>query len=302
MISYISPVYNSEETLWDLSQSLVRVSKKNKYKYEIILIDDGSQDRSWREIQKICSKNSNIRGIKLSKNFGQHCAVTAGIQKARGEILIILDCDMQDDPNDIPRLIEKKKQGYDVVITKKIIKKHSIYRKISVKIYFYLLNKFSDIKLENDLGTMVLFTRKVANEFIKISEYHRSYTLILAWLGFNRGSINVKQNDRLKGNSSYTLRKLLSLGIDVATSQSTSFLNFSILFGAIFIISSAIFLIILFTTSFILNFHTGWLSIVTLILFSTGLILFMLGINGIYVGKIFMQSKNRPIFIISEEM
>jgi len=302
MISYISPVYNSEETLWDLSQSLVRVSKKNKYKYEIILIDDGSQDRSWREIQKICSKNSNIRGIKLSKNFGQHCAVTAGIQKARGEILIMLDCDMQDDPNDIPRLIEKKKQGYDVVITKKIIKKHSIYRKISVKIYFYLLNKFSDIKLENDLGTMVLFTRKVANEFIKISEYHRSYTLILAWLGFNRGSINVKQNDRLKGNSSYTLRKLLSLGIDVATSQSTSFLNFSILFGAIFIISSAIFLIILFTTSFILNFHTGWLSIVTLILFSTGLILFMLGINGIYVGKIFMQSKNRPIFIISEEM
>ena len=126
--------------------------------------------------------------------------------------------------------------------------------------------------------------------------------VLRAWLGFNRGSINVKQNDRLKGNSSYTLRKLLSLGIDVATSQSTSFLNFSILFGAIFIISSAIFLIILFTTSFILNFHTGWLSIVTLILFSTGLILFMLGINGIYVGKIFMQSKNRPIFIISEEM
>tara|TARA_B110001452_G_scaffold72943_1_gene58990 strand:+ start:2340 stop:3251 length:912 start_codon:yes stop_codon:yes gene_type:complete len=300
--SIISPVYNAEGIVKRLIHEIQNVCNDEKIDYEVILVDDRSKDKSWNVIAEECQKVSNIKGIRLSRNFGQHAAITAGVSIAKGDYIIIMDCDLQDNPKYIPDLIRKAKLGYNVVCTLKKTKNHSYFRKLSSKFFFFLINLLSDINLEKNLGTMTLIDKKISKEFLKIKDLHRHTSILFKRIGFERGFINVEHDDRLIGKSSYNTRKLISHAINGIISNSKTLLNFSIYFGLSLVLISIVMIIILIIKSTTIDFVIGWPSLIVTILFSTGLVLFMLGIQGLYTGKIFEQSKDSPIYIIDQHI
>lgn len=300
-ISVISPVYNAAAILPELVQRISQACDEKHYDYEIILVDDFSKDNSWEVLKELSTKYKTIRGFKLSRNFGQHYALTAAITKATGDVLIIMDCDLQDNPAYIPQLIEKHKEGFNVVCTIKERKKYSWYRRITSDIFFFIINKLSDVQLEQNLGTFTLIDRKVADEFLKIKDYHRHTSLILSWLGFKRGYVHVVHDERFEGRSSYNLKKLIAHAINGVISQSDKILRWSITLGLILFVSSILGIIYILVKSLFVHFDKGWPSIFVAIIACTGTVLFMLGILGLYIGKIFEQVKERPLFIIEEE-
>jgi dolichol-phosphate mannosyltransferase len=278
------------------------VCKNNGIDYELLLVDDGSQDNSWDVLIDLKKTYSSIRAYKLSRNFGQHAAVTAGILKSKGNLIVIIDCDLQDDPKYIPLLIDKSHEGYDIVCTLKRNKKYGFWRNLTSNIFFSFFNFLSDIKLEDGLGSMVLINRKIANEFLKINDVHRHYAILFAWLGFNRGFIEIEHKLRLAGKSSYNFKKLISHAVNGAISNSIKVLNIAVFCGILFMSTSALSAFGLLLLNLFVDFQIGWPSIILILLFTTGMILLVLGISAIYIGKIFEQVKARPIFVIDREI
>lgn len=301
-LSIVSPVFNAEEILEELVSLIKHNCETNNLSFEIILIDDFSQDNSWIKINTISKNVKELKGIKLSKNFGQHAAITAGISKSKGDTVIIMDCDLQDNPKYISTLYNESKKGNNIVCTIKDSKKHSLYRRISSKLFFLLVNIFSEVTLEKNLGTMTLIDRKVANEFLKVKDYIRHSSIIIKSLGFKRSFINVVHDERKKGKSSYSLKKLISQATNGIISNSKILLNISIYIGLVFILLSFIISTTIVVLSFYYSFSKGWPSTIILILFSTGLLTFTLGIHGYYIGNIYDQSKEKPIFTIEDEI
>lgn len=300
-ISVVSPVYNASAILPELVKRISLVCEENNYDYEIVLVDDYSKDNSWEVVKELSKSFKALRGFKLSRNFGQHYALTAAITKAVGDVVIIMDCDLQDNPTYIPKLIERHKEGFNVVCTLKESKKYSWYRRITSDIFFTIINKLSDVQLERNLGTFTLIDRKVANEFLKIKDYHRHTSLIFSWLGFKRGYVQVVHDQRFEGKSSYNLKKLIAHAINGVISQSDKILRWSITLGLVLFIASILGILYILIKSFFVHFDKGWPSIFVAIIACTGIILLMLGILGLYIGKIFEQVKERPLFIIEEE-
>lgn len=299
-VSIVSPVYQAQEILPELVKQITDVCRAEKYNYEIILVEDCGKDQSWSKIIELNREFKELKGFKLSKNFGQHYAITAGIAQASGDVIVVMDCDLQDNPIYIPHLIQKHLEGYNVVCTIKQQKKYSLYRRFASDLFFKIINNLSDVTLEKGLGTMTLIDRKVADEYLKIKDYHRHSSMIFSWLGFKRGFIHIEHQPRFSGRSSYNLNKLIKHAINGVISQSDKLLRWSITAGFILFFASLFGAIYIVLRSFYHQFEVGWPSIVVLILFTTGIILFMLGIAGIYIGKIFDQVKDRPLYIIQE--
>lgn len=302
MLSVISPVYNAANILPELVSRVDEVCTRNNLDFEIILVDDKSKDDSWRVISELVKKYTRLRAFRLSRNFGQHYAITAAISKAKGSTIIIMDCDLQDNPEDIPILIAKQREGFNVVCTIKNTKNYSFFRRVTSDLFFLIINHLSDVKLEKNLGTFTLIDRIVADHFLKIYDYHRHTSLIFSWMGFNRGFVNVEHQPRFEGKSSYNLGKLIAHAINGVISQSDRILKWSISIGLLIFISSIIGILYILIKSFYVDFDPGWPSIFVSILFSTGIILCMIGVLGLYLGKVFEQVKQRPLFIISEEL
>jgi dolichol-phosphate mannosyltransferase len=300
-LSIVSPVYKASGIIPELVSRISHVCESEKYNYEIILVDDGSLDNSWKIIESLSLQYPKLRGFKLSKNYGQHYAISAGIHKAQGDYVVIMDCDLQDDPAYIPQLIDKSLEGFNVVCTIKQVKKYGFLRRLTSDLYFFIINRLSDIKLEKNLGTMTLIDRKVADAFSEIKDYHRHSSMVFAWLGFNRGYIETIQQPRFSGKSSYNFRKLLSHAINGVISQSDRLLKVSITIGLMMFGLSILGGLYIVVKSFTTEFEAGWPSLSVLILFTSGIILLMIGILGLYLGKVFEQVKNRPLYIISEQ-
>jgi glycosyltransferase involved in cell wall biosynthesis len=297
-LSVVSPVYHAAPILAELVKRIAEVCRARQYDFEIILVEDHGNDDSWIRICELAKVYPELKGFRLSRNFGQHYAITAGIAKAQGDMMVIMDCDLQDDPAYLPQLIEKQQQGFNVVCTIKKQKKYSMYRRFASDLFFKIINNLSDIRLENGLGTMTLIDRKVADEYLKIKDYHRHSSMIFSWLGFKRGFIDIEHLPRFEGKSSYNLKKLIHHAINGVISQSDKLLRWSITAGFFMFGASLLGVLFIVIKSFYHRFEVGWPSLVVLILFTTGIILFMLGITGIYIGKIFEQVKERPLYII----
>jgi len=302
IISIISPVYKAEKIVSELVRQIERAVSKITLEYEIILVEDFSRDHSWDEILKICKQNSKIKGIKLSRNFGQHYAISAGVAKSNGDNVILMDCDLQDNPEDIIKLFEKRKEGFDIVFTKRKNRKHGLIKSLNSYLYNKLFSFFSEKKYDINAGSLVLFTRRVAIEFNKLEDKDRLYLQILKWLGFKSVTIEIEHRNRYEGKSSYSFIALIKLGIQGLTSHSDKLLRLSIYIGLSLSFVSFILGIFIILRYFFYKLLPGWPSIIVTILFSTGLILLSNGIMGIYIGKIFEQSKKRPLYIIEEEI
>jgi polyisoprenyl-phosphate glycosyltransferase len=304
-ISVVIPVYLAENIIDELVKQLIQVLSEVNEKYEIVLVEDGSSDNSWAKIKDRCSNDKRIKGIKLSKNFGQHYAITAGLHESKGDFVIIMDCDLQDNPRYIKDLLKKSNEGFDVVYTIKKNRKFGFMKNFLAnsfhRLYSYLIHD-KTLSSSYKVGGYSLITRKVVQAFCDYGEYQRAYLPILSMLGFSRSSIFIEHQNRFEGKSSYNLKKSITLAIDGIVSHSNKLLYLSVYCGFIFTFIGAIAISYIFLKSIFSGFQAGWASVMILITFCTGLILSCMGISGIYVGKIFMQVKKRPLYLIDERL
>lgn len=305
-ISVISPVYGAEKIIPELvkriSNALLEITKD----YEIILIEDHSPDNSWEEIRNQCAKNSFVKGIKLSRNFGQHNAIKTGIDLVSGDCCIVMDCDLQDDPLYIKELVKEWQAGNDIVYTFKEKRNHSGFKNITARlfnmVFNYLANSSSLEKAHNNVGSYSLISSKVISAFKKYNDYQFHYLMVLRWLGFQSTYIKITHNERFEGESSYSFIKLVNHAMVGIIYQSDRLLKMSIQFGFILSFLSIMSIIFIISNYFISGFQSGWASLFVLITFFAGVILTAIGILGLYIGKMFDQVKNRPQYVIDETL
>jgi dolichol-phosphate mannosyltransferase len=301
-LSIISPVYKAEEIIDELVKRIHQEVSKITSDYEVILVDDGSPDRSWSNIEVNCQKDARVKGIRLSRNFGQHYAVTAGMSAANGKLIVIMDCDLQDDPSHIASLIDAHHKGNEIVFTRRIERKHSLQKRISAWIYNLLFHFFSESQYDVDVGSLVLFTAKVKDTVLKLEDRDRLYVQMLKWVGYKSTYVTVEHKKRFSGESSYTIMKLLKLAMQGWTSHSDKLLRLSIYGGFMLSLTTFLISLVIIIRYFTEGFQPGWPSLFIAIMFSTGLILISIGIAGIYIGKTFEQSKRRPLFIVDKKI
>ena len=302
LVSVVVPVYGADLILPELVKQINEKGKSVEYELEIILIDDCGSDKSWSIIKKLKKTTQNIKGYKLSRNFGQHAAITAGFEKANGDYVIVMDCDLQDNPKYIPELFNKTKEGFDIVCTLKKTKTYSKFRKITSNLFYFCYNTLSGVKLEANLGGYTLLNRQVVDAFLLLKDKHRHISILFAWLGYNRGFITVEHDDRFEGESSYSIKTLLKHAVDSLVSNSTKLLSLTVGLSFVFILTSIFMIISIIIKSFYTNFSIGWPSIIVIILFCTGFILLSIGVMGMYIARIFEQTKDRPLFLIQDEV
>ena len=301
LISVVSPVYKAEKIVNKLVERLTEEISKITFNFEIILIEDGSPDKSWEEIEKQCSKFQSVKGIKLSRNFGQHVAITAGLQISTGDFVVVMDCDLQDNPKYISDLYYKALDGYDIVYTSKKERNHQFIKNFFAEVYFKIFNYLSDNQnADSKTGAYSILTRKVVNAFCAIKDHHRHYLMVLRILGYKSTRIEVRHDHRFEGKSSYNFIKLLELGINGIVSQSDKLLRISITLGFTLFGLSIIWSIYLIYLYFYRSILPGYTSLMVMIILSTGLILMSIGIAGLYISKIFDQVKNRPLYFIDK--
>ena len=302
-LSIVSPVYLAEKSIDELVVKIKETLLTITDDFEIVLVDDGSYDNSWIKIANHCKTDPRVKGIKLSRNFGQHYAITAGLKNSEGNYVIVIDCDLQENPKYIKDLIIKKDEGFDIVLSQTLKKEQNFIKNFAYFAYnklFNLLIDNQDFKNDKRYCTLSLLSKKAVNAFLKIKDHHRHYILILNWLGFSKTIIPIKHAPRHKGISSYSLNKLFHHAINGIVSHSDKLLWYSIYAGFCLSLISFASIFYIIAKSIYSGFLPGWASIVTLIIFSTGLILVSLGVVGLYIGKIFDQTKQRPLYIIDK--
>ena len=302
-ISVVAPILN-EETL--ISEFIKRVTvqlNKINSDYEVIIIDDGSTDNSWSQIQIAAKDDQKIVGIKLSKNFGHHYAITAGLHNSKGEWVVVMDSDLQDRPEVIPELLDKAQEGFDVVFVSRQQRPESFVYKLGQRLFYASLRFLSGIDFDSKQANFSIINRKVVEAFKKFPENARFYGSTIKWLGFSRASINAAHGLRFSGRPSYTIKKRITLALDIILSFSDRPLRFAIGLGLIMSVVSVLFSLWIFIGAINWGFSViGWPSLIVSIFFTSGIILIVLGIIGIYLGRIFREVKARPLYVVSESL
>ena len=301
--SIVSPVYKAKEIVPELVQRIQNTVNKISNNFEIILIDDGCPEKSWESIYVECSKNNFVKGLKLSKNFGQHYAISAGLHFARGEWIIVMDCDLQDLPEEIIPLYNKTKEGYDFVQAKRFNRKDKKIKKLSSYLFNYVFSYLSGSKSDNSVANFGIYNCKVINSINELNEYSRSFPSLLNQVGYSGTKIDVMHSQRLIGSTSYTFSKLINLSLDVILVNSNKPLKITVKVGLLIsFLSFTLALYNLIAHFFNMIKVQGYTSTIFSIWFVGGLILFVLGVLGLYIGKIFDQVKNRPLYIIDKKI
>ncbi|MCQ2975199.1 MAG: glycosyltransferase family 2 protein [Bacteroidales bacterium] len=302
-MSIISPIYRGEKMLNELVSRIEKSVETFTQDYEIILVNDSSPDNSWQIIKTICEKDKKVKGVNLSRNFGQHYAISAGLSISNGEWNIVMDCDLQDIPEEIPNLYNKALEGYDIVYARRIQRQDGFFKKISSRLFHKVFDWLSGTKSDSSIANFGIYHSKVIKEYNKMCEVARSFGSLISYLGFKVTAINIKHSTRAEGKSSYTLSKLIRLSLDIIISNTNKPLRMAVGFGffmSFIAFVLAIYNIIAKLTGIIIV--EGYTTTVFSIWFVGGMLLMMLGIVGLYIDKIFNQVKGRPIYVISEKL
>lgn len=297
-VSVVIPVYGCVECLEALYQRLHGVLDVNVRDWEIILVDDQSPDGAWERLEALVARDERVRALQLSRNFGQHAAITAGLADARGRWAIVMDCDLQDPPEVIPRLLAAAREGYDVVLTKRDRRRQGWYRRVSARLYFRARNALMGTKVDPEFSTLSLISRKVVDGFLSMRDRDRQYMLILHWLGFRRTVVPLAHAERYEGKSSYTLSKLVRVAIDGMFFQTTVLLRWVVYLGFAVAMAGVLLAAAFVALYFIGQPLPGFTSLAVLVLLVGGFIIVSTGITGLYVGKIFEQVKGRPLYVV----
>ena len=302
-LSIVIPVFNESELIKELVKRVKSNTESITTDYEIILVDDGSNDSTWSEILREANLEKRVRGLKFSRNFGHHYAITAGLHQSSGKWVVVMDGDLQDRPEVIPQLFKKATEGFDVVFVSRQNRPEKLYYRLAQKVFYWLLRNLSGIDFDSRQANFSIINRKVVEAFKSFPENARFYGSTIKWLGFKRTQIFADHGQRFSGRPSYTLRKRIKLATDIILAFSERPLKFAIGLGTLMSLLSFIFIFwILYRVIFLEYIISTLVSLVTVMFFSTGVILIVIGITGIYIGEIFRQVKNRPLYIIEDKI
>lgn len=302
LISVVSPVYGAEKIVDELVKRVTEEIEKITPDYEIILIEDSSPDGSWQKMVECSKKYPKMKGVKLSRNFGQHNAISAAMELAQGEYVILMDCDLQHDPKYFGELYAKIQEGYDLVYTKTVTREHGFFKNLFAKAFYSVFAYLQDHKMDSGVGSFSILSRKVVEAYNQYNDYRKAYLWALAWAGFNSYTLTIDHNKRFEGRSSYSPLKLINHALNVAIANSNKMLYLAVYVGLFFSAVAFIGLFVVIYRYFYVGHFEGWSSLMVSITFFSGIILVALGIIGIYIGKVFEQTKGRPRYLISKTL
>jgi dolichol-phosphate mannosyltransferase len=301
-ISLVVPTYKCEGCLEALHARASETFRQLGVSYELIFVDDRSPDDSWRVLRRLADGDRHVRLLRLSRNFGQHTAITAGLSESSGRFVVVMDCDLQNRPEDIAALYRKALEGYDIVYTRRQARSQPLLRRLTARAYYRLRRMLTSIDMDPEHGSMALASRKAIDAFLRVRDRDRQYLLILYWLGFDWTTVEVAHEERYAGRSSYTLAGLLRVALDGIFFQTTKLLRYFVYAGFLVALSGVVLAGYLTYFAFAENPYPGWTSLAVLILLVGGFIMVTTGVAGLYVGKIFDQVKDRPLWVLDERV
>jgi dolichol-phosphate mannosyltransferase len=270
--------------------------------YEIVFVNDGSRDKTAPMVYELCNKDKTVKFVDFARNFGHQTAITAGMDYSEGQAVVVIDADLQDPPELIPKMIDKWREGYDVVYGKRKERKgETFFKKFTAKVFYRFLRSMTDVEIPVDTGDFRLIDRKVCDALKLVNERNRYIRGIISWLGFKQTGIEFVRDKRFAGTTKYPLKKMMKFAFDAITSFSYKPLKLASIFGMLLSSISFIYLIVVICTR-ILTSHVqpGWASILAVNLLFHGITLIILGIVGEYIGRIYDEAKGRPLYIVRQ--
>jgi len=300
-ISVVTPVYGCAKSLKKLYERLFTTLSQITEDFEIIMVNDASPDNAWEVIKELSLLDDRVKGIQLSRNFGQHRAIGVGLDYACGDWVIVMDCDLQDQPEEIIKLYQKAQEGYDIVFGRRVDRKDKWLKQLGSKLFYKAYNYLTEYDVDPLIANFSIISKKVVTNFRKLNNQHRPYRATINWLGFKQATIEIVHAQREDGKSSYSLKKLLLLAGENIISQSNKPLKLSIKIGFLMSVFSAAYAFYLIVKYFVDGISVaGWTSVIVSIYFVAGLLFVNLGFMGLYIGKIFDETKNKPLYIVDE--
>jgi len=310
LISVVIPIYNEEENIPELHTRLSPVLEKlctdsgqPRDCYEIILVDDGSRDRSWNLIRELHERDKRVKGVTFSRNFGHHIALTAGLDHALGSVIVLMDGDLQDPPEEIPRMYELFRTGYDLVYGIRQARNDSLFKKLTSNIFWWILRRFSGVAIPEGQTMLRIMSRRLVDALKQMRERARFVHGMMAWVGFNVATVEIKHASRTKGKSKYNVPRMFALAFHAITSFSTVPLRLATYAG---LLCSCVSMFIGFYFIYQKIFHDipvlGYASIIVSIFFVGGVQLLILGLFGEYLGRTYQEAQKRPLYITKETL
>jgi len=298
-ISVVVPVYRAESCLDELYQRLNAALESISPHFEIILVEDCGGDGSWQVIERLAAADPRVRGIQFSRNFGQHYGITAGLDYCQGDWVVVMDCDLQDRPEEIPRLYAKAQEGFDIVLALRGARRDPPLKRITSWLFYKIFSYLADMEYDGESGNFRIMSRKVVANFRRMGEQLRFFGGLVQWMGFPTSSIVVEHAERFDGKSTYTFAKLWKLASETIIAHSDKPLRLAVRFGFLMAFFSFCYgMYILGRALFYGSPIPGWNSLIVSLYFIGGVIIAILGIIGIYLGKTFDESKKRPLYIV----
>lgn len=301
--SVVIPIYNEEENIMELYNRLTKVMVGLTKSYEIIFVDDGSQDKSYEIMKTLHQRDDQVKALKFTRNFGHHIAITAGLEYAQGDMVVLMDGDLQDPPEEIPSLYKKFKGGYDIVYAVRKIRKDPIFKKVASKLFYRIFKTLVQIEIFPESGIFRIMSRRAVSNLISCREKSRFITALMSWTGFSHAGVEIEREVRRTGKTKYNLFKLIQLAVDGITSFSYFPLRIAIYIGFFMaLFSFTMGMCMLIKKIFFGIPILGYASIIISVLFIGGVQLLIIGVIGEYIGRIYTEVQNRPAYIVEEKL
>lgn len=302
-ISVVSPVYRAENIVSELVRQVRKEVQKITEDFEIILVNDASPDASWDKIVAECALDNRVKGVNLSRNFGQHYAITAGLNYAKGEWVVVMDCDLQDRPDEIPNLYKKALEGYDSVFAQRKLRNDGFLKKTFSKSFYKLFSYLTETKQDASVANFGIYNHKVIEAILSMNDQIRFFPTMVQWVGFRKYYLPVKHSERFEGKSSYNFKGLFKLALNSILAFSDKPLRLTVKLG-FFITLISLLVMLVYIVMYLTGVTKvlGFTSLIISFWFLSGIIIFILGFVGLYIGKMFEKVKDRPSFIVQDEV
>ncbi len=300
-ISVVSPVYQAENIVAELVKQIKQNVSLVTTDFEIILVNDASPDASWNKILDECDKDKRVKGLNLSRNFGQHYAITAGLSYAKGDWIVVMDCDLQDRPDEIPNLYNKAQEGWDSVFAQRVTRNDKFFKRHLSKLFYRIFGYLTETKQDPSVANFGIYSKKVVQAILQMKDQIRFFPTMAQWVGFKKCYLPVKHSARFEGNTSYNFKKLTKLALNTIISFSDKPLRLIVKMGLSITVLSFLVILLYLTLYFTGSIKVmGFTSLILSFWFLSGVIIFILGFIGLYIGKMFEKIKDRPVFILQE--
>ncbi len=299
VLSVVSPVYGCSGTVIELFLRIKNTLEPENISFELVLVDDGSPDGSWPVIEELTGRDERVKGIQLSRNFGQHNAISAGLDHSSGDWVVVMDCDLQDRPEEILRLYRKALEGYDIVLGRRQERKDNFIKKMMSSAFYKALSYLTRTPQDSTIGNFGIYRSSVIDAVCNLGDQQRFFPTMVRWVGFTSTSINIEHSRREIGKTSYSFRKTLNLALDVMIAFSDRPLKLIIKVGFLMAALSLLYTVITLFRYAVGDIKVlGYTSLIVSIWFLSGVIILILGIIGLYLGKTFEKVKDRPGYIV----